>query len=252
MADLDGSYQGSGSWEVEQLRATTFSIPVPQFRVGGSLWESVAGTRPEEERFIHTDGREEIVGKIEGMSLTSVSRPGRVDWMLQTDGPRQGFPVIGPLDDSVKIFRNVVYKWLDTCPPLVRLALGATLVKPTPGLQQGYNELMQSLPDLQLNLSHASDFLYQINRFRESQVAEGTRINRLTKWSVMESGVIEVSLGPEGGAILPPSSRQFACRLELDINTALTGEVIPKDKNKKLFRELVGLGIEIARRGDVP
>ena len=252
MADVDGSYQGSDSWEVEQLRATTFSIPDPLFRVGGSLWESVVGTRPDEERFVHTDGREEIVGKIEGMSFTSVSRPGRVDWMLQRVGPTQGFPVIGPLDASVKKFRSVVYRWLDDCPPLVRLALGTTLVKPTYGLQQGYEELMQSLPDLHLDLSNASDFLYQINRFRESQVARGTRINRLSKWSVMESGTIEISLSPEGGAILPPSSRQFACRLELDINTALTGEVIPKDKNKKLFNELVGLGIEIAHKGDVP
>lgn len=252
MAGSDSSNQGSNLWEVEQLRATTFSIPDPQFRVSGSSWEHVVGTRPDEERFIHTDAREEIVGKIEGMSLISVCRPGRVDWTLQREGPIQGFPVIGSLDGSVHTFGNVVYRWLDVCPQLTRLALGATLVKPASDLQQGYQELMKSLPDLNLDLSNTSDFLYQINRFRESQIAEGTRVNRLTKWSVMESGTIGISLGPGGGAILPPSSRQFACRLELDINTALTGSMIPMDKAKELFEELLELGIEIAHKGDVP
>ena len=141
---------------------------------------------------------------------------------------------------------------LKSCPPVTRLALGAVLVKPVSDLDAGYTELSRYLPGVKLDFQQATDFLYQINRFRPSSSVSGVVVNRLTKWAMSVSGSIGISLTPGSGVVVPSGPPQYACRLELDINSAPSADSIDTVKVGDLFREFVDLGYEIAEKGDIP
>lgn len=67
-------------------------------------------------------------------------------------------------------------------------------------------------------------------------------LNRLSKWAVV-SGAYASQVG----------HKDFACRLELDINTVpdFQGE-LPRESFGQLLGELTELGQEIAQKGDIP
>ncbi|MSQ46812.1 MAG: hypothetical protein EXR78_00250 [Deltaproteobacteria bacterium] len=164
--------------------------------------------------------------------------------------------MIGPLPESLNIFPQLMTRWLESreCPVTQRLAFGATLWQPVDDQQTGYRQLAAYLPGLQLALEGegASDFLYQINRARNSSSAiAGLRINRLSKWSVSFWAIAELPLVPE--ARFRFHQKGTGCRLELDINTHpdFPGD-LPQDQLGQIFNELVTLGQEIAREGDIP
>jgi hypothetical protein len=101
------------------------------------------------------------------------------------------------------------------------------------------------------------DFLYRVNRRRDSAVLPDLSINRLATWSVGQF-VLEVQervLGEVREDVEAPVARTetYACILELDINTVPAPEirVLPGQELPRLFGELVDLGIEIATHGDV-
>ena len=120
---------------------------------------------------------------------------------------------------------------------------------------EGYKSLQKYLPAVQLDPEGSSDFLYQINRKRESKVIKGLTINRLQKWSVLamhrmafDVGIVEGAQQQSRGVLSAPLSAQ---RLELDINTQpdRTEPFQSKDLNA-IYSELISLGEEIAVRGD--
>lgn len=258
MSQKQGALPGGGKWEAERLRATTFILPGAEVAGMPSWWKQVVEEEPEQVLTRPRAGQMQQMGVFEGKRLALVAQPGRVDWNLlatmgSPDESVEGLPTLGPFSNTLESFLKVVKRWLDLCPPVIRLAFGAILVRPVADLQSGYTELSQSLPNVVLDPPNSSDFLYQINRPRMSTSGIELKLNRLTKWSVMQAGFIEFALGADMGATLASGPRQFACRLELDINTAAasTGE-IPKDKIHSVFEELVGLGREIADHGDIP
>ena len=54
-------------------------------------------------------------------------------------------------------------------------------------------------------------------------------------------------------AIVPVNEQRYdACKLELDINTALSDNIISKDATWPIFEELTKCGHQIALRGDIP
>ena len=198
------------------------------------------------------------MGVFEGKQLVLSGRQARVDWNLQAiaglpSEPMQGLPTLGPLPDSLESFRKVAEKWLNVSPDITRLAFGAVLVIKVADLPSAYQELSQFLPNVSLDKTDSPDFLYQINRPRTSELREGLRINRLSKWSVTQTGTIAINIGPSAGPTLESGSPQSACRLELDINTSAESLTpIPQDKTQVLFKELIELGSEIADKGDIP
>ena len=244
-------------WEAEQLRATFFVAPGVNVVDSGSWWESVVGAPPEEvrnrpgERTIHTSG------SLHGKHLTLINRPERIDWIFQariepSDAPpSSGFPSLGPHPEQLRQFLRLLADWSRSDLAVVRLAMGSILVKPMATLAQGYRELALLLPSAQYDAEKVSDLFYQINRPRPSQFVSGLRINRLSKWSVMQAGSIGLTLGPEGGAVLPSPPSRYACRLELDINTAVSRHALSSDQIGSLLGELEELGLDIADRGDI-
>ena len=158
-----------------------------------------------------------------------------------SDEPFQ-FPTIGSLSDVSEPLSNVVKEWLDVCPPINRLAWGATLVKPISDAKAGYEEILQYLPDLKLSPTGISDFFYQINRPRESTSSVGIKINRLSKWSIMQVGTVRINAGSNVDVVPVKEQRYDACKLELDINTALSDNIISKDATWPIFEELTKCG----------
>ena len=72
-------------------------------------------------------------------------------------------------------------------------------------------------------------------------------INRTSQWSVAMREPVRFSIGT---GIYTNEPDQYACKLELDINTANSNKVISKNDISPLFKELVDIGWEIIDKGD--
>ena len=244
-------------WEAEQLRATFFVAPGVNVGDSESWWVSVVGAPPAEVRSRPGEGTIQTSGSLQGKPLTLISRPERIDWIFQAKiepseaPPSSGFPSLGPYPEQLEQFLRLLTDWSRSDLPVVRLAMGSILLRRVSNLAQGYRELARLLPGVQYDAESVSDLFYQINRPRSSTSVSSLRINRLSRWSVMQAGSIGLTLGPEGGAVLPSLPSQFACRLELDINTAVSRSPLSVNQIESLLGELEQLGLEIADRGDI-
>lgn len=250
---------GRGQWLVGLLRATTF---IPDLSVDDSIentwWDKTVDDKPDDEHIDRKNGVKEQKGSLNGNRLVMVSRPGRVDWTLGTaeggspDMPE--LPALGPLSaDTLDPFVNIVKNWLNECPPVNRLAFGASLGRLVADARTGYKDIQRYLPAVQLNPQDVSNFLYQINRPKESTVSSGTMINRLNSWTVMSIGTVGVAIEPTASkATANMQGQRHICRLDLDINTALLDDGVAKNDAYALFQELIKHGLEIASEGDVP
>lgn len=208
-----------------------------------------------------TRPREGIIqqsGIFEGRQLVLIGRHDRIDWILQgmvaLPGEQVlGPPTLGPLQNVLELFHKVVAPWLAVSPQVTRLAFGAVLVKRVDDVASAYHTLSQLLPNVGLAGTDSPDFLYQVNRPRTSQLPIGIRINRLSKWSIIQGGTISIGIGPGATPTVASGSPQASCRLDLDINTlANSSDLIAQDQAQPLFIELVEIGTEIAAKGDIP
>lgn len=245
------------SWQVEQLRVTTFHVNGVGDLDPLQMWKKVIGNAPEQ---VNTRPKDRIIqahGPFDGKQLTLVTRPGRIDWNLRElmglpDESMQDLPTIGTLPAVLDSFGKVADQWLNICPDVIRLAFGAHLLKAVADRASASRELSPFLPNVKLT-PDSQDFLYQINRPRAAQSAPNLNINRLTKWSVMQSGTLSIGNLQMSGPIVATRRSQLACRLELDINTQAESTVaIGRIQSQRLLQELVELGSEIAARGDIP
>ena len=103
-------------------------------------------------------------------------------------------------------------------------------------------------------LQGATNFMYQINRPRESASVPSFTVNRLSKWSVAAFESVSITVSPSSvRAVGYADFPMHMSALELDINTSPKPDaLIPSDEIPQLFHELVSLGLEIAERGDIP
>jgi len=170
------------------------------------------------------------------------------------DPEESELPSLGNYIQNRDAFGEFVTRWLqlEDCPILTRLAFGAILMFPVDSREAGYSQLQPYLPAVELDPIHSSDFQYRINRPRVSTlgIAE-LGINRLSTWSVMYVQSATLHLGSDG-ASQRVGERRFACRLELDINTAPDPEItLDPSVLPKVYRELVTSGDEIVQMGDI-
>ncbi len=241
------------NWQVESLRSTSFPSAAPQPSTA-TWWYDLVGKQPETrvERLKELLHQEE--GQVDGTKLVLGIQPVRIDWLTVPNDPGDKF-WIGSFQDSLDVFLELMRRWFKIAPPAKRLAFGAVLMLPVENRRAGYILIAKYLPQIQLDPEGSSDFLYQINRPRDSRTEiRGLQINRLTKWSVarLGTGHIELSL-KEPRASYFPASESYACRLELDINTLPDyPNDLPHDQLGSIFQELVDLGKEIVMKGDIP
>ena len=247
------------AWETLGLRLTAFRAPEPLAQQP-TWWQDVVGTPPEKVTSQPRLGLLTEEGPYGGGTLSLQVQADRVDWTL-AGSVEQAVevlepPSLGSFPDAVTVFVKPLLQWLTTCGPVNRLAFGAVLSQPADSREAGYARIADYLYRyVKIDPVGSSDFLYQINRPRESTVGfPGLRINRLNKWSVTLLTRLRIAVTPQGATGVPSSAGQSACRLELDINSVPneSGADLPHDTLPQLLNELVALGQEIATRGDIP
>ena len=181
----------------------------------------------------------------------------RIDWIYTVaDRPERQPLSLGPFIETLDTFQGVADRWfeLDTAPNVVRIAFGAVLIFPVETREKGYHQISAHLP-FDLDPKDASDFSYQINRRRDSNSGiQGLRINRLSKWSVGVSMGIKFIISPEAAKFIESAGDEtHFCRLELDVNTVPGSDrELNREEQSVIFQELIDLGMEIAREGEIP
>lgn len=242
-------------WYVDLLRFTGF--PTPDFQIQEpSWWQYIVG-EPSETKVFHPRKRQfQDKGIFKEGELILEIEPFRIDWIYRVTQSEfdQIKNSLGLLSEASKSFNESIQKWfdVDNFPTLQRLAFGALLIQPVKNRKSGYNRISKYLINsVKLDPESSSDFLYQINRPRDSKLNfPELKINRLTKWSVQTHKHFGVAVGKESKTVYE-SEESFACRLELDINTMPNiKNRFNSDDSKNIFNELVNLGIEIAEKGD--
>ncbi len=242
-------------WHARGLRLTFFvGQPVDIEKL--NWWLELVGNDPESRTLRPRAGELQEQGPFKEGSLTLGVRPERVDWNylpIQKEETALEFAQLGPFEAALEVFVPPMLHWLQSCPPINRMALGAALFQPVKGKEDGYIRLSKYMNFVKLDPEGSSDFTYQINRPRSSESGvAGLRINRLSRWTVASVGTIQISPGIPH---LQPISRTgaFATHVELDMNTSpeFSGN-LPKEKLKGIFEELVHLAQEIAEQGDIP
>jgi len=249
------------NWRAESLRLTIFLAANIQPKDEG-WWSKVAGAEPESKTAKPNRGELVEAGLFQGNALTLSVQPGRIDWLLSPNVSIEEnlseIKSVGSFDSAEKAFSTIMLNWLDACPATVRLAYGVVLLEPVGNREEGYRRIAEYVPSVEIDPVGAEDFFYQINRPRQSEVAEGMRLNRLSKWSVAFFQPIRFAIGiPQGQPNQPlvyshGGTPALACRVELDLSTAASlQEELHHNSLPNIFKELVSLGSEIAQKGDV-
>lgn len=240
-------------WQVESFRLTVFRFaPIHQVE---PLWENFTGEKPAK---VDSQPRDNIIreeGPIPLGTLVHFSNPIRIDWVLAPSQEQQKvttLPVLGSFTEVGEPFVELISRWLtsEQVPEIKRIALGFLCLLASDSKEAAYKQLSTFLPHIELDIENSSDFLYQINRPIKSRIEPDLVINRLSKWSATRTTEVGLILSgkPE---LFTDNRRDFACRLELDINTSRDyAKEISKEKLVEIFRELNKLGEEIASNGD--
>ena len=260
MPEEQEALQSFRGWEVNTLRLTTFVGPDFDVHPDIPWWNQVVEHDAEESRSRRSTGELLESGSFEGKQLVLDIKPGRADWRFSALAGPPGelpevLPTIGPLDDLLPPFLKLTEKWLEVCPTVTRMAFGVVLIKPVPDRETGYSVIDTFLPDINIDPENSFDFLYQINRPRNSRSGiGGLKRNRLSKWGVLATTLVKVTGGGGGAGIMQNAQPlRFFCRLELDMSTDLEfSEGFSRDNRPAVFRELVDLGHQIAEEGDIP
>lgn len=245
------------NWQTEQLRLTAFPQSIDKNHLE-EWWSSIIGTDPTSIQTLPQKGLSVVEGSHDLGKFVFNLNPNKIHLRLIADSEDDVFsPTITTVGDFTSIvdpFVEIVTKWfeVDSCPNLTRLAFGAVLLFHVENRAEGYQYLNDLLPCVDLDPENSSDFIYQINRSRETNSGiKDLKINRLSKWAVqlIRGGIFKLS--PDKITSVQQDS-SFYIRLELDINTSneFIGELEISSLDE-LFRELVSLGIEISTKGDI-
>lgn len=242
-------------WQAQYLRLISFPME-PQFAVSQAWWNNLTGA--ERESRVEKKREVEEEGTFEGVSLSLNIDLLRLQWSAV---PRvlaenvEGAPTLGPFMEKKDWFRNLMRRWLQTSPPIKRLAFSGVLLQPVESREAGYALLDRYLRWVDID-PQSSDLLYRINRPVAASSVAGLRANRLITWSVAEFVVVvRAQLAASGQENQQQTARARAhhCVLELDINTVpgSPDRELPHDALPRIFDELVNFGVDIATRGDV-
>ncbi len=243
-------------WQAESLRVTAFLPPIPQ-REGQNWWEELFEQLPENRSQKPRERAQIDKGSFGAGKLVLDDQVNRVDWRYLVDKENSEPGEIPKLDSftaSVDPFIDLILRWLQcaSCPSINRLAFGAVLLLPVSDLHEGYRQLSSYLP-FKIPTKNSSDFIYQINRSRNSVsgVAD-LRINRLSRWSMAAFYWVRNQLFVGQDSVMQrfPGIQELACHLTLDINTVPDPEmVLPQEKLANIFRELSSMANEIIEKG---
>jgi hypothetical protein len=255
MEDERRSTPGSAEWLALQTRLTTFHTEGADAPDLVSWWQEAFGSEPERAESRHTEQSFQVSGPLAGNQLTVDSSPGRTDFVLEPGGvpvrtinADWSVPSTGLHYEATGAMVEPVGHWLKTGAPVHRLALGALLLMPSKDLISVYRLLSNFLPGINLDGVSTPDFLFRVNRPRNSRRRPDTIINRLAAWSTAHGQSITIGADQRQ---LTTGPVQYAAHLELDINTQTRRETSFRPEiSFELLQELIELATEIAEQGD--
>jgi len=233
-------------WHLAVARVSVFLSP--DGAVSPTLWQDVVGEEPETSLVQRATATRTASGPYADGSLSLQVQPMRIDWVLEPLPAMDSgaMPELGPFPTAAGPLLDLCRFWAKTeaFPSMLRIALGLVLMSPTPDRDSGYRELAELIDGVPTD-GDATDFLYQINKPRDSRRAVGLRLNRLSKWSVGSYQLIGVVAGN-------PLKGQERChlRLELDINTPADRDVpLPAENVEAILDDLFDGAIEVCKFG---
>lgn len=255
---MTNNSQSTLTWKPALFRVTLFTKPMPSI-AHTDWWKTVTNHDPESTKSQFHGSVHTAEGVFEGGQLTLQTHPQRIDWVYSIlpspDEIIVNMPTLGDFDSQVNLFTRNLNPWFSMVDQLEfsRLAFGAELFQGVKTPIEGYESLTSFL-NLGVKIdSDTSDFVYQINRKRKSNGSIADLIiNRLSKWSVATLQVqIQDSVLAVQDSILNLTP-VYANRLELDINTSPEFQnPIYANQVSTLIQEMISLGREIAKNGDV-
>lgn len=240
-------------WEVETVRMTAFSHSVSS-EVKFATWEDLVGTPPENIIDKPRQGIRQEEGSYENGGLILKAELGRVDLIYAAKiGDEHIFSSTGNFSEATSNLATLIERiFSGDCPPLKRIAFGAILNLSVADKKTGYEQLSPYLPSVQIDPDGSRDFLYRINRPKDSLFEiPNLTVNRLATWSVasLQSSQFVVRADSTDASRSPLI---YACRLELDINTSADyDDVLPSEGLVSIIDELINQGKEIITHGDV-
>ena len=244
-----------GKWELLQIQLIAFPIE-SQFSVRRDWWRELCGNDPSatSRNALQLIEQGEYLGQI----LTVAIDLPRVSWSLNPkinpEVELHPIQTIGPFPDVRDQFVELMKRWVaDKCPAIKRIGLAGKMVQRIVDHDAGYTLLGRYLKTVQVSLD-SSEFLYRINRHRQSVSISTLMLNRLATWAFAKF-FMQMRAGNPGDLSHGISTENSAegCLLEFDINTPQDNQKeLPRDKLPALISEFADLATEIAARGDVP
>ena len=241
-----------GPWGVEHFRLTLFHPPSVQTL---PLWEQLVGVRPES---IEERPREGVVrqhGGVDANRLFLATQGERLDWtFLPSPTADQGIaaaPTLSDPEQATLTLRRALDISLRSVRQVHRLAFGVLLEQRVTSQADGMSKLSKYLPHLNLEGQGGSDFIYQINRRRQSSVVLHASVNRVARWSLEQFVGGEVRITPTQVPQLQQFGKGFVDRLLLDINTNPENNAIAPARMPGLLVEFIDLAHKVASEGDV-
>ena len=248
------------SWQALRVRSTTF-LPADEDIDEASLWGSVVGGSPEEEQRRPGEGLLQQVGTLSGLVVVLRIVHPRIDWFIQPRSQARRAPSdvsdweLMPFEDAVQTIAELSSTWFSDVNRVNRIAFGANLVRPADDLPQACSALMTQLCGVNIDIEGSLDFLYQVNRPRQSSILGELTINRLSKWAIMVEATSNLLLPGNIGSgemLFRQGTRRYASSLELDINTSADRTLGSSSSDlSRIFEELTTLGKQISLEGDV-
>ena len=229
----NGKAPVTGSWQVDNIRFTTFHQDQLSDGEIRRWWIGAVGSEPE--HFNINPPEKTVVALLAKKSepikyqlqLAVQNQQLRADWTIRPlpeIGSQSGIVSLGSLDDALPTIRPIAEKWLAE-PQIKRIALGVTFVRPVDDDQQVFEIVREFVPAFDIGDAASTDFILQYNKPRQSTALKdkGNKdliINCLIKWIVAQQHEIEVKVTSSGAPQGMSQSRiRMLCLRELDINT---------------------------------
>ena len=241
-----------GQWNVEHLRLTIFH---PSGVDTSNLWERLMHVLPESRDERPREGVVQQQGEAGGNRLLLITRADRFDWTVipnpASDAEIMPTPILVDIDQAVTRIQDALRISLQAVRVVDRLAFGALLGQQVADPTEGMSRLSEYLPRLGLEEQGVSDFVYQINRRRQSLCVPHAQLNRVARWSSEQIIQGQLRITPTLLPQVQPSGTRFVNRLLLDVNTVPGTSAIAHDRFSDLFVELVEIACKVASEGDV-
>jgi hypothetical protein len=233
----------SRPWLARLVRLTAF-LTTP-WEVGDDAWERLTGEQPDRDLNNPKQRTRLQVGAWQGVSLQLQVAPGRIDLVasVQQDPAGEDVP-FPPAVEIVPRFLEIAQNWLPEAGfQAKRLALGLNGLLSQDERATAYSLLNELVPSIRIDPNKSTDLLFQINWPADSQILEGTTLNRLTKWSWLRFHVVEFELSAfDARPAMAPTTSSGYVSVECDNSTPAEREdSFDPQELVAIYDELAGL-----------